>query len=403
MAVRSFTSWRSTAQVLVVVAAVHYIPDKQEHVLIPAVAYTWITQATAMLLRASQPCSTIAATYKVTAQLGNGGSVVGGGAGGAGICYTDAAGVFLGAASFNMVNACDLTVNTTCGVQIGSPYATADNTLNDNMITHCTISGAINCVTIPTTNGIFSYTSTGTNIVQSNIVKDCTIGLQAVNNTQDIFALNNLFNNMTQLGSNILQQGENVIMPATIAAINSPGVYVLYGNLISAAINTSNVVLDLNGYAISYGVTVTPNASSVIVKNGSIGPNAGTFAADGILTGNCQNCIFQDLQISNCNNGIHMVGTSSTIQSNNKIINCNCSYNTNNGILLNTIAGITVQGCNCSYNLTGSYNSNYQSIQNVALAAAGIWMTNVQYTIIDSCECTHNCTNCFYYNSSQML
>ena len=351
--------------------------------------------------------------------VGNGGSV-NQGSGGIGTCYTDAAGIYLGAASYNMVNACDLTVNTTCGVQLGSPYATTDNTLNDNMITHCTINGAINCVTIPTTNGIFSFTSTGTNIIQSNIVKDCSMGLQAATNTNDIFALNNLFNNVTPLGSNILQQGENIIMPATAAVISSPGVYVLYGNLLSAAINTSDVTLDLNGYTISYGVTLTPNASSVIVKNGAIGPNAGTFSADGLYTSNCQNCIFQDLvisncnngiytsscqncifqdlQVSNCNNGIQMVGTSSTTISNNTLINCNCSYNTNNGILLNNIAGLTLQNCNCSYNLTGSYNNNNQTVQNVALTGAGIWMNNSQYNLIDGCICTNNATNCFSNN-----
>ena len=94
-----------------------------------------------------------------------------------------------------------------------------------------------------------------------------------------------------------------------------------------------------------------------------------------------------------------MVGTSSTSLSNNLIMNCNCTRNVQNGMLLNKFAGITIQECLCTYNLTGSYNNNSQTVQNIALVGSGITMTNAQYNIIDGCVCSYNVSNCFSNNN----
>ena len=63
----------------------------------------------------------------------------------------------LGTASCNMVNACDLTANALSGVQLGSGYTQADNTLTDNVIQDCAVNGAASCGAISTFNGIVTY------------------------------------------------------------------------------------------------------------------------------------------------------------------------------------------------------------------------------------------------------
>ena len=182
--------------------------------------------------------------------------------------------------------------------------------------------------------------------------------------------------------------------------ITSPGVYYLCGDAATVSIQASNVTMDLNGYRVTNGITLTDGVNYVTVKNGDIGPKVGssTIAADGIVTGNCQNCIFQDLLIERCNNGLHLVGTSSTTISNNKIINCSCNNNTSNGIFLDTIAGNAIQECICRYNLTNTYTGSNSTVSGQTVFGAGVWFSNAQYNTIEGCVCTDNVTGCFSFN-----
>ena len=276
------------------------------------------------------------------------------------------------------------------------------------MIANCVIDGTVDCSISTIVNGIVSYATTSTNIIQNNVVTDCNIGFVTPQpGTFDIITLNNAYKNNTQYSSNIVGlasicgclsiSGENITVVGQAPSITSPGVYALCGNLTSVAIQSSNVTLDLSNYNITNGIILANGVNNVTVANGSIGPITGTINADGILTGSCQNCIFQNLQISNCLNGIHMVDTSNTPQSNNQIINCSCTYNTQNGILLNQMNGTTLQNCTCSYNFINTYTGG-STVQNIALVCGGIMMTNVQYTIVDGCVCNNNAYNCFSNN-----
>ena len=170
----------------------------------------------------------------------------------------------------------------------------------------------------------------------------------------------------------------------TTTIITAPGVYFLCGNTATVVIESSDVTLDLNGYIVTNGITLSPGVIDVIVKNGNIGPSD-NIGVDGIITGSCQNCIFQDLVISNCLNGIHMLGTNPTTISNDAIINCNCSYNTINGILLDTISGVAVRNCTCSYNLTGIY-----------LSAAN-------YNLVSTCDLTSNTSSGIQLGSQNVI
>ena len=96
--------------------------------------------------------------------------------GGSVLVCADGAGIYFGAASCNMVNGCDLTANVTCGIQLGSPYLTANNVLSDNLIMDCTVNGSTACAQSTLLDGIVSYATTGTNIVFNNYVKNCLVG-----------------------------------------------------------------------------------------------------------------------------------------------------------------------------------------------------------------------------------
>ena len=180
--------------------------------------------------------------------------------------------------------------------------------------------------------------------------------------------------------------------------ITSSGVYFLCADTNAIIIQASNVTLNLSGYRVTDGVTLTGGVSYVTVKNGNIGPITGTVDTDGIVTGICQNCIFQDLLIEHCNIGIHMIGSDTTIQSYNTIISCTCSQNQTYGIYLDTTSYNTIQECVCSYNLTSLYCNNSDTVQNITAAGAGILLSNAHRNSIENCVCTNNVSGCFSNN-----
>jgi parallel beta-helix repeat protein len=190
--------------------------------------------------------------------------------------------------------------------------------------------------------------------------------------------------------------------------ITTSGVYFLCNDVDTISIQSSDVTLDLNGYRIFNGVTLSDGISNVIVKNGQIGPdttiniaaNAITnISTDGILTGSCTDCIFQDLVIEHCANGIHMVATDPTMISNNKIINCICNYNSSNGIFLDKMSGNAIQECTCSYNLTGRYSNNkFTVFVATTVEGSGIRLDQSHNNTIEGCICNYNVTDCFCHN-----
>jgi len=182
--------------------------------------------------------------------------------------------------------------------------------------------------------------------------------------------------------------------------ITTSGVYFLCNDVDTVSIQSSDVTLDLNGYRIFNGVTLADGISDVIVKNGQIGPDTTiNIATDGILTGSCTDCIFQDLVIEHCANGIHMVATDSTMISNNKIINCICNYNSSNGISLDQMSGNAIQECTCSYNLTGSYSDNNVTVSvSTTVEGSGIRLNQSHNNTIEGCICSYNVTDCFCRN-----
>jgi hypothetical protein len=118
--------------------------------------------------------------------------------------YTDGAGIYLGPASCNIVNACDLTANVTCGIQLGSPITASYNTLAENMVINCGVNGTTDCTPSTVLNGIVSYATTYTNIIENNFVKDCLVGYIAQSGTVDKFMQNTAYKNIpTQYSSTI--------------------------------------------------------------------------------------------------------------------------------------------------------------------------------------------------------
>ena len=187
--------------------------------------------------------------------------------GGIGICYTDGAGIELGAASCNIVNACELTANALSGVQLGSGYAQADNTLVDNVIMDCAINGAASCGSISTVNGIVTYgSSSPVNLIQNNMVKYCTQAYSATTNSNDIFASNVAKTNLnpyssnityTAIGGSLNYAGVNLTVPVNLLQlIAQPAtaitlVYSLGWNPASTylAVGASNGSYDLKAYS----------------------------------------------------------------------------------------------------------------------------------------------------------
>jgi len=103
-----------------------------------------------------------------------------------------------------MVNACDLTANVTCGIQLGSPYSTSYNTLTKNLIMNCFVNGTVDCTISTSLNGIVSYATTTTNIFQNNTVQNCTIGFYVTTTgTPNKFLQNTAYSNTTQYSAGI--------------------------------------------------------------------------------------------------------------------------------------------------------------------------------------------------------
>ena len=116
-----------------------------------------------------------------------------------GIAYTVGAGIYLDAASYNVVNACELTANWTCGIIVGN-YS--DHTLTDNLVTNCLVV-ASDTVRSTTLNGIVSYAQTTTNYFENNMAKNCLLGFVSAVITADKFFRNTAYNNATQYSASI--------------------------------------------------------------------------------------------------------------------------------------------------------------------------------------------------------
>jgi hypothetical protein len=154
--------------------------------------------------------------------------------------------------------------------------------------------------------------------------------------------------------------------------ISSPGTYVLSDPITSTAttgqvisITSSNVSLDFSGFAIALGVgsgplinciTIAPNLSNILIKNGVIS----TMNGNGISVGSgCLNVRCEDLEINGCTiSGVNFAGTSTGSLSgcsmeNCQIRQCNGGTNATYGVKLSYCDFFTAKNC--------SFNSNNAS------------------------------------------
>jgi hypothetical protein len=115
-----------------------------------------------------------------------------------GSVYQDLAGIYVGAASCNVVHSCEMTANATCALQLGSPINTAFNTLTDNLIMNCSVQGTSDCSQSAQLDGLVSYAATTTNLFEGNIVENCYNGFVAATESLDIFLRNKAYNNAAQ-------------------------------------------------------------------------------------------------------------------------------------------------------------------------------------------------------------
>ena len=126
--------------------------------------------------------------------------------GGSALVCADGAGIYFGNASWNLAKSCDLTANVTCGIQIGSPYFTTNNTIIDDLIFDCTVNGSTTCVAVQPTSldGIVSYATTNINVVERNFVKNCLVAyIETSTLGIDRFIRNAAYNNGTQYSTTI--------------------------------------------------------------------------------------------------------------------------------------------------------------------------------------------------------
>ena len=83
---------------------------------------------------------------------------------------------------------------------------------------------------------------------------------------------------------------------------------------------------------------------------------------------------------------------------NNKIINCNCNYNSFNGILLENISYNAIQECTCNYNLVNSYTGSSSTVQNITVTGGGIRLNSSHNNSIEGCIANYNVTGCLSHN-----
>ena len=171
--------------------------------------------------------------------------------------------------------------------------------------------------------------------------------------------------------------------------IRQPGSYYLTTNIFGVSyqsgisINTNNVMLDLNGFALqgvsggttANGITILNFAQTninITVRNGTISSWVNDGVHDG-TEGSSANLVFERLNVSACNRGIEMKGAG-------VVRNCNCQ---NNAIGISVIFGSEVIGNTCIGNGTGiSINGDDNRIEDnhvVASSSAGISVPSESY------------------------
>jgi hypothetical protein len=177
-------------------------------------------------------------------------------------------------------------------------------------------------------------------------------------------------------------------LPSTI---KTSGVFCLNCDLFASScdkplitINASEVVLDLNGFALSSGSTaiqINSNLSNIIIKNGTItnmtGP--GILVLDGT-----ENIQLLDLKVINTNQcagtaSIYFQGTNTNSTINNRIQNVEVSDGNNFGILLEFAEQTKVK------------NTSVQSIVSInnAPITAGIRDFSGSYNLFENCNVSH--------------
>ncbi len=155
-------------------------------------------------------------------------------------------------------------------------------------------------------------------------------------------------------------------------SISNPGTYVLSDDIPSTAstgqvisITASNVILDFSGRSIILlsgsgnpinGITIAPNLSNIVIRNGVISSMNG----HGILIGSgCLNISCEDLKINGCTtSGITFAGTSTAPLSGCSMENCQIRQ-CNGGI--NATYGVKLSYCDFFTAKTCSFNSNVAS------------------------------------------
>ncbi|MGQ0553835.1 MAG: right-handed parallel beta-helix repeat-containing protein [Planctomycetota bacterium] len=148
-----------------------------------------------------------------------------------------------------------------------------------------------------------------------------------------------------------------------IRVISQPGSYYLTGNLLGVGgslsgieIASSNVSLDLNGFALiggassGVGVVATGSFNNIVIRNGLVSG----WSITGIITSQARNGQIVDVSVEGCNTGMQ-TGANFLIRG--------CTARSNTGVGISLGSASTVVDCSSSLNLHGFSTSSGTGVQ----------------------------------------
>jgi hypothetical protein len=176
--------------------------------------------------------------------------------------------------------------------------------------------------------------------------------------------------------------------------ISQPGSYVLTGDIVVSSadngllINTDNVTVDLNGYAVrattfvTSGIVTSPGVRGVVVRNGRVNG----FQNGVLINSGCQNVVLEDILVRSARStGIFINGGTAvrirrcTVQDTGLTTTAADSFTDLTGILLNS-AACTVEEC--------TVNRLYYAGAGTP-TRRGIWVQGAPGNVISRCAVVH--------------
>ena len=178
----------------------------------------------------------------------------------------------------------------------------------------------------------------------------------------------------------------------------APNVYFLCENTIAdIRISESNVVFDLNGYALTGSIIFDSGLDNVVIKNGAI-ISADYGIGSGIDVPSSTNCQFSNISISGFDAGIYLHSKGYMGASSGNIISmCTCDENEHYGIQLEESHDNIIECCTCRLELIGiglmhCYGNSIigctcEAATPNAMKTIGLLMDTSSNTRIYSCRC----------------